>query len=225
MANSDEISIIFHTVVVSNLGDWAGHVFNLFFILSAVASWLAAHNMSSRYLYAFARGGMLPKALSRTHARFKSPYVAEIVQVTFSLAIVFIAFAFGFDPYTQTGAFCSAVAIVGIMVLELLVCVAVIGYFRAHNNEPGYHHNVFATTIAPIIALVGLAWLTYMVISNFGLMTGIENDALNMFIACIMIIIGIIGFIVSAYKQSKGTLIDVTSIDLEEDISDVGNIA
>lgn len=45
------------------------------------------------------------------------------------------------------------------MLIELIVCIAVISYMRKHNSEPGFGHNVFQTTIAPILRLS--AWAMY----------------------------------------------------------------
>lgn len=216
MAQSDQAGNIFYTVVTTYLGPIAGHIFNFFFIMSAFACWLATHNMASRYLYAFGRAGMLPKALGRTHPKHKSPYIASIVQLVFGLAVVLICLVLGFDPYTQIGAIASAIAVVGIMTLELLVCASVIGYMRKHNSEEGYHYSIFTTTIAPLLALVGLCYIAFLVISNFALLTGLDNMVLNIVFACLMWIIGICGFIASVVKDKRGTLADPTTIEVDE---------
>ena len=102
------------------------------------------------------------------------------------------------------------------MTLELLVCASVIGYMRKHNSEEGYHYSIFTTTIAPLLALVGLCYIAFLVISNFARLPGLDNMVLNIVFACLMWIIGICGFIASVVKDKRGTLADPTTIEVDE---------
>ena len=215
IAQGEDAADLFHSVISQFAGPVFGHIFNWLLIVSTFASWLAAHNMASRYLYAFGRAGMLPSYLATTQSKYKSPYTACLTQMAFGL-IVTIGFGLaGFDPYSQIGAICSAVAVVGIMALELLVSAAVMRYLRSHNQEEGFHYNVFTTTIAPILSLIGMAYIAVLVISNFSLLTGLDNMVLNVLFGGLMLIVGVIGYIVSYMKDKKGTLADAASIEVE----------
>ena len=106
------------------------------------------------------------------------------------------------------------------MVMELIVCIAIIAYMRKHNSEPGFGHNVFQTTIAPALAFVGMGYILYLVLSNFSLLTGFESLPVNLFIGGLMFIVGIIGYFVAIFKDRKGALVDPVSIDVEEEATD-----
>ncbi len=207
---------MYRNVAVAYCGDVVGHIFNWLLLISNFASWMAAHGMASRYLYSFARADLLPKAMERTN-KAKSPFIACCVNMVLGLGISFIMAACGLDPYSQVGAICSSIAIVGIMVMELIVCIAIIAYMRKHNAEPGFGHNVFQTTIAPVLAFVGMGYILYLVLSNFSLLTGFESFAVNLFIGGLMFIVGVIGYLVAVFKDKKGALVDPVSIDVEEE--------
>ena len=205
---------MYHDVAVYYCGDVVGHLFNWFLLISNFASWMAAHGMASRYLYSFARANLLPKALEKTN-KAKSPFVACCVNMVLGVGISFIMAACGLDPYSQIGAICSAIAIVVIMAMEIIVNIAVIRYLRKHNSEPGFGHNVFQTTIAPILAFIGMGYILFLVLSNFNLLTGFEDFGVNLFLGCLMLIIGVIGFIVAVVLDKKGSLTDPVSIEVE----------
>ncbi len=205
---------MYHDVAVYYCGDVVGHLFNWFLLISNFASWMAAHGMASRYLYSFARANLLPKALEKTN-KAKSPFVACCVNMVLGVGISFIMAACGLDPYSQVGAICSAIAIVGIMAMEIIVNIAVIRYLRKHNSEPGFGHNIFQTTIAPVLAFVGMGYILFLVLSNFNLLTGFEDFGVNLFLGCLMLIIGVIGFIIAVVLDKKGSLTDPVSIEVE----------
>ena len=206
---------LYHSVAVTYCGPVVGHLFYWFLVISNFASWMAAHGMASRYLYAFSRAGLLPAPLQRTNSH-KSPFIACCVNMALGLGISFVLAALHLDPYTQIGAICSAIAIVGIMALEFIVCFAVIRYMRLHNAEEGFHHNVFQTTIAPVIAIVGMAYVLWLVLSNFPLLTGFESMPVNIVLGGLMLIVGVIGYAVAVSKDKKGQLADPVSIDVDE---------
>lgn len=205
---------MYHDVAVFYCGDIVGHLFNWFLLISNFASWMAAHGMASRYLYSFSRANLLPKALEKTN-KAKSPFVACCVNMVLGLGISFVMAFCGLDPYSQVGAICSAIAIVGIMAMEIIVNFAVISYLRKHNSEAGFGHNVFQTTIAPILAFIGMGYILYLVLSNFSLLSGFEEFGINLFLGGLMVIVGIIGYIVAIVLDKRGTLMDPVDIEVE----------
>ena len=210
----DDPSGLYHSVAVEYCGGVIGHIFYWLLVISNFASWMAAHNMASRYLYAFSRAKLLPEPLSRTNAH-KSPFIASCTNMVIGLGLAFLLSLFNLDPYSQIGAICSAIAIVGIMALELIVCVAVVMYMRKHNGEEGFGHNVFQTTIAPVIALAGMIYVLFLVLSNFTLLTGFESLPVNLFLGGLMLIVGVIGYIVAVWMDKKGQLADPVSIEVD----------
>ena len=205
---------MYHDVAVFYCGEAVGHIFNWLLLISNFASWMAAHGMASRYLYSFSRAQLLPGALQKTN-KAKSPFIACCVNMVLGLGISYIMAICGLDPYSQIGAICSAIAIVGIMAMELIVCIAVVGYMRKHNNEEGYGHNIFQTTIAPILSFIGMAYILYLVLSNFNLLSGYEEFGINLFLGGLMLVIGVIGYIVAVVLDKKGALTDPVDIEVE----------
>src|SRR5918997_1857196 len=59
-------------------------------LTGAFACAMAFHNVAMRYGYALGREGILPKALGRTHPKYKSPHVASIVQTCIAVGLVLI---------------------------------------------------------------------------------------------------------------------------------------
>lgn len=59
-------------------------------INSVLAVTVAAVNSGSRILFAMSRSGMLPKALSRVHPRYKTPYVAVLAMSVWGLAVALL---------------------------------------------------------------------------------------------------------------------------------------
>ena len=70
---------------------WAGGWVLVFaaIINSIVANSNAGFNAATRVFYAMARNGIAPKALARTHPRFKTPNVAIIVNT--AIAVIAVA--------------------------------------------------------------------------------------------------------------------------------------
>ena len=139
-------------IVAARLGAGFGHVYNWFYMLSSIACWVSAHNAATRYLYAFGRAGLLPRVLARTHPRRRSPYVAGLAQAAFGGGVLALAAAAGLSPYAQIGATASALACVGVMLLELLASVAAFCYLRRHAGEPGFEYGFLRARVAPVLA-------------------------------------------------------------------------
>lgn len=205
---------MYHDVAVYYCGPAIGHIFNWLLLISNFASWMAAHGMASRYLYSFSRANLLPEALQKTNKN-QSPFIACCVNMALGLGLSFIMAICGLDPYSQIGAICSAIAIVGIMAMEVIVCIAVIVYLRKHNNEEGFGHNIFQTTIAPILAFVGMTYILWLVLSNFSLLSGYESLVINVILGGLMLVVGVIGYFVAIAKDKKGTLTDPVDIEVE----------
>ena len=84
-------------------------------VTSLFASFLAVHASASRYHFALARDGLLPRALARTHPKYGSPIGGSAAQLALT-AIVVIAFALaGQDPYLTMGIGLYGVGVIGIV--------------------------------------------------------------------------------------------------------------
>jgi amino acid transporter len=70
------------------VGRWLGVALIVFVITSNFASSFAMHQAMVRYTYSMGREGILPTILGKTHPRWKSPYVATLLQSGFTLLVI-----------------------------------------------------------------------------------------------------------------------------------------
>src|SRR5262252_6989470 len=83
-------------------GQWVSSIMSYLIITGSFACGMAFHNTTARYFYSLGREGLLPKALGRTHTKWKSPYVASIVQSIIAAGIVILfAIVTGTNDPTQ----------------------------------------------------------------------------------------------------------------------------
>jgi amino acid transporter len=82
--------------------------------------------------------------------------------------VMFLFAVFQLDPITNMFFWFSGLAVVAIVLIEALVCVAIIRFFLQNKGT----ENVFVTMIAPILAFVGLVLAEYLLMSRFGLLAG-----------------------------------------------------
>ncbi len=80
-------------------GHWVGSILSYLIITGSFACGMAFHNTTARYGYSMGREGLLPRALGRTHPRYKSPFVASIAQTVVAALIVI---GFGSSPGPTT---------------------------------------------------------------------------------------------------------------------------
>lgn len=206
---------ILHGIVVERLGEGVGHAYNWLYMVSSVACWLSAHNAASRYLYAFGRAGLLPAALARTHARRKSPFVAGVVQALLGALVVGTCAAAGLSPYAQTGAVASALACVGIMLLEVLLSLAALVYLRRHRGEPGFPGGLFTTTVAPALSVVLLGVMSVLVMSNLPALTEQDSPVLNVALGLLVPVVAVAGYALACRRAARGELPDPATIRVE----------
>jgi amino acid transporter len=183
------------------VGGWAKELMAVLILTSSFACGMAFHNTAARYMYSLGREGVIPSALGKTHAIYKSPYVASIAQsVLATLWIVLYALFNGFDdPNAQAylGVY-TLFAVLGtglLLVLQAVVSLAIVNYFRKHGGG-----NVISTMVAPLISFAVQVWLVYLLVANLGTFAGTSSFANAIpAIGAAVIIIGLIwGFVLKA---------------------------
>ncbi len=165
----------FFTTSDKLIGPWATVLMSYLILTGSFACGMAFHNTASRYLYSLGREEILPKALGRTHKRFKTPHVASFVQTSASIVIVLLFAYFGGtnDPNTQAyGELYGLMALLGtiiILVAQAVVSIAIIVYFRReHPNE----RHLLKTVVAPALAFVSQAVVVYLCLTNMDFLGG-----------------------------------------------------
>ncbi|MFW3168903.1 APC family permease [Geodermatophilus sp. CPCC 206100] len=165
-AGEDPVGMFF-TAIATYVGPWAATLMSVLIVTSVYAAQLAFHNAINRYAFALAQDGVLPARLTATHRRFRSPYVAGIVQ-TILAAVVVLAFAVaGADPYARLLLWVNAPGAIGIFLLMFLTAVATVVYF-ARRNPAASRPSTIAAGIGSSV-LLGVA--LYVAVDNIELNT------------------------------------------------------
>jgi amino acid transporter len=178
---ADPASVVFgiaETYVGAWLGEGAGTLVSStmqWLVLSSLfAGLLAFQNSAARYFYSMGRAGVLPSALDRVNGA-GSPQVSSLVVSLITGLVIVIFVVADLDPVVNMFAWFSGLAVVGIGVVEALVCIAVIVYFRRSRVDTRVWH----TLVAPALAFVGLVVGLYLLISRFGLLAGTVAEGVD----------------------------------------------
>lgn len=156
------------------VGPWLATVMSILVLSSLFAGLLAFQNAAARYFFAMARGGVLPKSLSHTNSR-GAPSNASILTSVISGAVIVVFAIAQLDPVLALFSWASGLTVIAIVLIEILVCIAVIVYFRKNKGT----ENVFQTTIAPILAIIGLVLAEYLLMSRFAILAGTSAEGID----------------------------------------------
>jgi amino acid transporter len=113
------------------------------------------------------RADVFSQKLDRTN-RFGAPGNGSITASVITAIIIVIFIVRGWDPVLNLFYWSSAVAVLAIVLVEILVSISVIVYFRRTKEDTRVWH----TMIAPILAVIGLALGAYLLMSRFALFAG-----------------------------------------------------
>ncbi|WP_150129106.1 APC family permease [Rhizobium phaseoli] len=194
---SNNTATLYLSAVQAKLGHAAGVVMNLLLISSLFACALSFHNTINRYFYAIGREGVAWSGLALTHAKHQSPYVAGMIQTVVALAVT-IAFAvFGQDPYAVVFAWTGTFASLGILVLQILVSIAVIGFFVRDGRNTTLWHRL----IAPALSAAGLGVCLLLMVLNLSLVSGSNSLVVDSF-PIMIAVIGLGGFAFATWMRS-----------------------
>jgi amino acid transporter len=141
---------------------------------SLFAGLLAFQNSAARYFFAMGRARVLPAGLGRTN-RAGAPQVASMLTSGIALLVIVLFAVQGLDPVLNLFYWFSGLAVIAIVVVEILVSVAVIAYFR----RTGEDRRVWHTVVAPALAAVGLLIGLYLLVSRFGLLAGTVAEGVD----------------------------------------------
>ncbi len=164
---ADPAAVLFF-VADEYVGTWLGTVMKWLVLSSLFAGLLAFQNSAARYFYSLGRAGYLPKTLGYVNRRGAPAAGAFTTSAVAGLIIVLFVIT-DKDPVTNMFFWFSAVAVLAIVLVEILVSVSVIVYFRKNSDVDA---RVWNTLLAPALAIVGLSLGAYLVASRFGLLAG-----------------------------------------------------
>jgi basic amino acid/polyamine antiporter, APA family len=102
-----------------------------------------------RMLFAFGRDGFLPAQLASVHSRFRTPYVAIVVQ---TLVVIGLAVSGSFEKL-------AIIANGSILLVYAACCLAVIELRRKKVQASGPPFRVPFAAVVPVLAVLVIAWL------------------------------------------------------------------
>lgn len=170
---ADPAAVLFF-VADEYVGAWLAETMKWLVLSSLFAGLLAFQNSSARYFFSMGRAGVLPAALDKVNGR-GAPGAGAIATSAVSLVVILLFVVFDGDPVLNMFFWFSAVAVLAIVLVEILVSVAVIVYFRRERSDT----RVWNTVIAPALAIVGLAIGSWLLASRFGLLAGTTAEGVD----------------------------------------------
>ncbi|WP_174254713.1 APC family permease [Burkholderia sp. S171] len=150
------------------VGKWAADTMGILMITSLLAALISFHNTISRYFFSLAREGIIWKGLARTHRTQQTPFVASIVQTVCALAVIVVSGLLKVDPLQNLLPWASVVAAVGIVAVQAVASLAVVGFFW--NDARGV--SFWQRTLSPAIASIGLFLCLWQIIVHVDLLSG-----------------------------------------------------
>ncbi|MCY6411928.1 APC family permease [Acinetobacter sp. VNH17] len=180
-----------YNVAEQLLGGWSVDLISVLLITSLFAATQAFHNSLSRYLFTISRDGLLWSKLAKTHATYKTPYIASIAQGIFMIAAQVVFGLLQLDPMINIFAWASVLGSMAILVLQIGVSFAVIKYFQQHKDLPV---SIWSRLIAPIISALGMLLMLYVVIGNLEMLSG-SSSPVVLFLPWLLLACMLIGMI------------------------------
>ncbi|TRW81549.1 APC family permease [Mycolicibacterium sp. 018/SC-01/001] len=178
------------------LGTVGRDIVNVLLLSSLFACVLSFHNVIARYQFVLAGKGLLPARLATVHDDHASPSFSSLVQTATAAIIVAILALRGIDPLVGVFGSMAGVATVGMVLLMLTTSIAVLVFFLRHRGRGG----MWATRIAPTLAVLGLLASLWLVLSNFTLVTG-GSVTVSTVLAAIPFLGLVLGF--AAWRPSR----------------------
>ncbi|HYO59609.1 APC family permease [Archangium sp.] len=169
-AKNDPANFVFN-VNTKLVGGWSTDIMNVLLVTSLFAALLSFHNTINRYFYSLGRESLLWQGLAKTHPVHNSPYVAGRVQTATAAGIVALFALFNQDPFAILYSWMSTISTIGILAVQFMVAVAIVGFFWKKPTAASAWHRL----IAPIISAVGLAICLVLVLQNLPLLSGSES--------------------------------------------------
>ena len=164
---------VLFSLATESVGQWMADLMNVLLISSMFAGLLAFQNAASRYFFAMARGGVLPKALASVNGR-GAPAGGVFTTSAVTIVVMVLFFVNNLDPVLNLFYWTSAAAVLAITLVEILVSIAVISYFRKNGGA-----NVWQAVIAPALATLGMALAMYLIMARFNLLAGTVADGVD----------------------------------------------
>jgi amino acid transporter len=141
-------------------GSFLATLIDLMVAIGAFSATLAGLVLTSRTMFAMGRDRGLPAIFARTHAVYKTPWVAILTVLVITL-ILGATLGLALGPFTYYG-FLATTASLGILLAYILVAISGIVYFlRSRQRGEKQSFTVIFDVILPLIAIVICGFTIY----------------------------------------------------------------
>ncbi|WP_165922542.1 APC family permease [Pseudonocardia endophytica] len=173
---------------LASLAQYAGtavrDVANVLLVTSVVAAMLAVQNICARYSFALGRDHVLPPWLGVAHPRYKAPTRAAVVVALVIVVIIAVPALLRIDSTVAYVAL-QGIGLWVILVLMLATSVAITVFFR---RNPDTELGVWRTTVAPMLAILGLGYAVLQATVNSDVMVGGSGVVAAWCIAAVVVV-------------------------------------
>jgi amino acid transporter len=180
--------------ILGSIETFGGHVlFDLATVMvttSTFAVILAAHNISARYVFNLSADGILPRQLSRVHAKHGSPHAASLATSGIGLVVLIVTVLSGADVtafFTVSLGLASFTGVAAISLANLAIAL----YLRKHHKD---EFSVWSTVLMPMLAGIGLAVELVLTIQNFPHLVNTSTGVATLLLAALIgvFVVGVI---------------------------------
>lgn len=154
------------------VGDTVIDVANLLFATSLLIALITFAMTCSRYTFALAREGWLPRRLGEASRAHGVPAAAALLQAAIGLAAILLWYVAGWDPLVTLFYYGGTFGGFSVMVLFALASLAVVVYFRRTHH----HETLLVRTVLPTVAFLALAGMITLAVVNYATMLGVAPD-------------------------------------------------
>ncbi|WP_442678425.1 APC family permease [Sphingomonas sp. ASY06-1R] len=151
-------------------GEIAADAAGVLLCTSMLATYIAIHAAASRYVYALAREGLLPRPLARFDEARNVPVAATVCLSAATVLCLATVASARTDPYAAIIPVLIGMGTLGIIALQALAAVAILVYAFRRRQEAGP-----VVLFATVVAAVGLALALATVCSNFTLLSTVDT--------------------------------------------------
>jgi amino acid transporter len=214
----------FSTFTGAGAASWQGLAqasYGIFWVLvflavvnSTIANSNAGSNVSTRMAYALGRIRLLPQFLSAVHPRYRSPYLAVLVQFVVGLAVPLIL-GFKYGP-TTAFVFVATIIVLVIVVVYIACDLACIGYYLRFRRED---FNPLLHVVVPILGIVAFApaFLAAAGIQVFSFIAPLTSPAsYSGIIVGVWLLIGV-AYLVYALSRHPERVAEMSRVHFDED--------
>jgi amino acid transporter len=166
---------------------------------SVFACILSFHNVIARYIFRLANTGAMPAKAGLSHPTHQSPHIASMSQSVTAAVLLAICVLCGLDPIAQVFTWLVGIATIGVILLMLCTCVAILMFFRKNKVDD----RKWNTLIAPGLGCVGLGITTAITVKNLDLLMG--SVTLGWVVVVLLIVTVVTGFVVAALRPQANT--------------------